>query len=135
MYQTANAAMKWLAAGGLLGLSAASSDAHHSIAAMYAREAPVTVSGVVTAFEFRNPHPLIHLEVDGKGGLKERWTVEWSSRTRLEGRGYTPGTLKPGDQIVVTGGPARDGSKGLFVSRLQRPADGFEYVSSQAAPR
>lgn len=124
-----------LAAGVLLGLGAASSGAHHSITAMYAREKPVTLTGVVTAFEFRNPHPLIHIEVESGNGAREQWTVEWSSRTRLEGRGYTDDTLKPGDRIVITGGPARDGSKGLFVSRLQRPADGFEYVSSQAQPR
>lgn len=124
-----------LAAGVLLALGAGTSGAHHSISAMYAREAPVTVTGVVAAFEFRNPHPLIHLDVESGNGARERWTVEWSSRTRLEGRGYTGDTLKPGDRVVITGGPARDGSKGLFVSRLQRPADGFEYVSNQAQPR
>jgi len=117
----------------LLGL-AATATAHHSITAMYAREKPVTITGTVTAFEFRNPHPLVHLEVEGQAG-KERWAVEWSSRTRLEGRGVTSETLQAGDRIVVTGGPARDGSRGLFVARLKRPADGFEYVSPSQGGR
>ncbi len=117
-----------------LGLIAAGSgDAHHSISAMYARENAITVEGVVTRFEFINPHAIVHLEVATKDGGREQWTIEWSSRTRLSARGYTDGTLKTGDRILVTGGPARDGSKGMFVGRLERPADGFEYISSQGA--
>ncbi len=111
-----------------------SSQAHHSITAMYAEEARITIEGEVTQFEFRNPHPVIHLAVAGKDGRREEWLLEWSSRTRLDSRGYTATVLKPGDRVVVTGGPARDGSKGLFVGRLQRPADGFEYVSSRFMP-
>jgi hypothetical protein len=105
--------------------------AHHSITAMYAEESRITLEGEVTQFEFRNPHPVIHLAVVGKDGVKSEWLLEWSSKTRLDAKGYTATVVKPGDRLVVIGGPARDGSKGLFVGRLQRPADGFEYVSTR----
>jgi hypothetical protein len=105
--------------------------AHHSITAMYAEESRITLEGEVTQFEFRNPHPVIHLEVVGKDGIKSEWLLEWSSKTRLDSKGYAANVVKPGDHLIVTGGPARDGSKGLFVGRLQRPADGFEYVSTR----
>lgn len=121
--------MRCIGAAGFLVLLSGAAGAHHSISAMYAREMPVTVTGSVAAFEFRNPHPVIHLDVVAADGATERWVVEWSNRTRLAGQGVTAETLKTGDRIVVTGGPARDGSKGLFVARLQRPADGYEYVS------
>jgi len=118
----------------LLVLTVPAGYAHHSITAMYAEESRITLEGEVTQFEFRNPHPVIHLAVAGKDGRREEWLLEWSSKTRLDSRGYTATVLKPGDRVVVTGGPARDGSKGLFVGRLQRPADGFEYVSSRFMP-
>ncbi len=108
--------------------------AHHSITAMYAEESRITLEGEVTLFEFRNPHPVIHLAVVGKDGLKSEWLLEWSSKTRLDSRGYSATVVKPGDRLIVTGGPARDGSRGLFVARLERPADGFEYVSTRFAP-
>ena len=103
--------------------------AHHSITAMYAEESRITLEGEVTQLEYRNPHPVIHLAVVGKDGAKSEWLLEWSSKTRLDSRGYTASVLKPGDRLVVTGVPARDGSRGLFVGRLQRPADGFEYTA------
>lgn len=105
--------------------------AHHSITAMYAEESRITLEGEVTQLEYRNPHPVIHLAVVGKDGARSEWLLEWSSKTRLDSRGYTASVLKPGDRLVVTGGPARDGSRGMFVGRLQRPADGFEYVSTR----
>jgi hypothetical protein len=112
----------------------APSFAHHSITAMYAEEARITLEGVVTLFEFRNPHPVIHFAVVGKDGLKSEWLLEWSSKTRLDSKGYAADVVKPGDRLIVTGGPARDGSKGLFIGRLQRPSDGFEYVSTRFTP-
>ena len=107
-------------------------DAHHSIAAMYARENSITVEGKVIRFEYVNPHPAIHLETRSAAGEAEVWVIEWSSRNRLETRGYSADTLQPGDLLVINGAPARDGSRRLFVSKLLRPADGFEYVSSRA---
>jgi Family of unknown function (DUF6152) len=119
----------------LLGLlNATTGTAHHSISAMYARENSVTLEGKVIRFEYVNPHPNIHLETQSAAGNAEVWVIEWSSRNRLETRGYTADTLRSGDQVVISGAPARDGSKRLFVSKLVRPADGFEYVSSRAVP-
>ena len=114
-------------------LGSAAGFAHHSISAMYARENSVTLEGKVIRFEYVNPHPNIHLETQAAAGEAQTWVIEWSSRNRLDSRGYTAETLRPGDLVVIRGAPARDGSKRLFVSKLVRPADGFEYVSSRAA--
>ena len=65
--------------------------AHHSITAMYAEESRITLEGEVTQLEYRNPHPVIHLAVVGKDGAKSEWLLEWSSKTRLDSRGYKIG--------------------------------------------
>jgi len=42
-------------------------------------------------------------------------------------QGISSETLLAGDEIVVFGFPARDGSRLLHIERLRRPADGLEY--------
>ena len=92
-------------------ISPLASHAHHSIAAMYARESAISLEGKVARVEYINPHAVIHLETTTATGQKETWVIEWSSRNRLDARGYTAETLRPGDLVVISGGPARDGSK------------------------
>ena len=100
--------------------------AHHSIAGVYDRTRDVTVDGVVTQFQFVNPHPVMIVDVR-RGGATERWQLEMDNRGELAGVGFTEITFKPGDRVVVTGSPARREPYRLYIQRLQRPADGFAY--------
>ena len=101
--------------------------AHHSIAGAYDDSRRVTIGGVVTRFQFINPHPFLVMEVKGDNGKAQQWTLEMDNRWELVEIGFDNMTLKPGDRIVVTGSPARPQPQRLYIRRLERPADGFSY--------
>ena len=52
------------------GLSLA---AHHSFAAQYDRNKPITLKGAVTRMEWANPHIYFYLDVADPGGAKATW--------------------------------------------------------------
>lgn len=108
--------------------------AHHSIAGVYDSNQRVTVDGVVAEFAFVNPHPFVVVDVVD-GGRSQSWRLELDNRFELVGIGMSADTLKPGDRIVVTGSRARNGTRGLYVRQLDRPADGFRYEQVGASPR
>ena len=57
----------------------------------------------------------------------ERWRLVLDNRHELAAGGMSADTLKAGDRLVVTGGRARNRSRSLYISRLQRRVDGFLY--------
>jgi len=71
------------------------------------------VKGTVTKFEFINPHALIYIDVMGDKGNVEHWIAESSSNNHLSRGGYDKNSLKPGDQVIVTGHRAKNGAYGL----------------------
>ena len=108
--------------------------AHHSISGVYDTSQQVTVEGVVAQFHFVNPHPFLTVEVRGDGGSAQQWRLEMDSRRELVDVGMTEGTLKPGDKVVVKGNPVRDKTQGLYIRRLDRPSDGFQYEQVGSSP-
>ena len=107
---------------------------HHSIAGVYDQAAPVTIDGIVTAFKMVNPHPFLTLAVT-RGGRDEAWKLELDNRYELVDVGMNERTFRVGDRLVVKGSPARDGSRALYASRIDRPADGFWYEQVGSSPR
>ena len=110
-------------------------DAHHSISGVYDRNRPVTIAGVIAEFHFVNPHPFVTLNVDTGAGRPDVWRLEMDNRVELVDVGMTAETLKAGDRITVTGSRARDGSRSLYVLRLDREADAFRYEQVGSSPR
>lgn len=102
-------------------------DAHHSISTYYHRNERVTVEGVVIDVLLRNPHARIRMEATDESGGSDVWTLELDDPGDLQEQGIFSNTIRAGDEIVVTGNPARDGSAALFVQTLRRPADGLNY--------
>ena len=99
-------------------MSSGSLLAHHS-ASIYDRDHTVTLTGTVTEFAFTNPHVEIRFDAtDGKGNT-EHWVAESGPPNRLYRAGWTAKTLKPGDQITVTGAPVKDGRKLLSIKKLE----------------
>ena len=94
--------------------------AHHA-SSNYDREHPITLQGTVTAFEFTNPHVLVHFEVKEKDGTVSKWTAQSGPPRGLFKRGWTRHSLQPGDPITVTGFPSKDGKKVMGVRHLQPP--------------
>lgn len=102
---------------GLLG-AAIPLFAHHSSAA-FDTDHLITIKGTVTNFEWSNPHTFIYLDVKDDTGKVEAWRVEANSPNMLTRVGWTRESVKAGDQVTVTGAPARNGSKIMRLDSIK----------------
>lgn len=92
--------------------------AHHGTSIVYDLTESITLSGVVTDFQFVNPHTLIHFDVTENGEVVS-WLAGLSANTSLaRSEGWTRDILKPGDEITVTGAPARGGAPSVWVQQV-----------------
>src|SRR5215470_5554221 len=102
-------------ASALLGLMAAVPVlAHHSFAAEYDGNKPVTITGVLKSVDWRNPHIYYLVDVkDAATGKIETWTLEGYPPNmlvrRAEGWNRDKVLAKVGTQVTVTGWLARAG--------------------------
>lgn len=108
------------------GLAAATGSAHHSWSAEYDLSRTTLVSGTIARVLIRNPHSALVVNVGGRDGRREQWTVEWGSPQRLRDRGVTEATLRVGESLVVTGNPHRDDDVRSVRAVSVRRADGTE---------
>src|SRR5438270_13652752 len=67
-----------LVAGGLL-VAALPVLAHHSFAAEYDSNKPVTLTGAVSKVEWMNPHARFYVDVKDEGGKMVNWEFELGS--------------------------------------------------------
>ncbi len=101
-----------LSAGLTFALATSSAGAHHAFSAQYDSEQPVTLNGVVVKIDWLNPHAYFYVDVeDAATGEITSWACELTSPVGLMRRGWTRNSMKIGDQVVVDGILARDGSK------------------------
>jgi len=100
----------FLAGLGLL-LSAVPAVAHHAFAAEYDTNLPVTLKGVVTKFEWTNPHARFYIDVKDEKGNVTNWNLELASPNVLRRNGWSRTSLQVGDQVTIEGSQAKDGSK------------------------
>ena len=84
--------------------------AHHSFKAQYDENQIITLSGTVTKVTWTNPHVLVYIDVKDGGTNVINWELELASPNGLLSQGWKVDSLKPGNQIAVSGNPARDGS-------------------------
>ena len=96
-----------LASAVLLGGHAA---AHHSFAAEFDAQKPVTLKGTVVKWEMINPHGWITLAVSGGDSKTTQWMIETSNPNGLMRLGWSKRSLKFGDEITVEAYRAKDGS-------------------------
>jgi hypothetical protein len=92
---------------------------HHSSAA-YDVANVVTLKGIVTALDWRNPHVRIHVNVPD-GGRIVNWDVETLSTGQMSLRGVTNGFIKPGDSISLDVFVAKDAGHTALVHILTLP--------------
>jgi hypothetical protein len=105
--------------GGVFGVLLATVPvlAHHSTAS-YDLIHGTLLDGVVAGFAWENPHVHILLDVTGEDSI-EHWTIELESPSILQRLGWVRDTLKQGDQVLVTGGRAKNGSFNLRAAYVQ----------------
>jgi Family of unknown function (DUF6152) len=91
--------------------------AHHG-AAEYDNTRSVSIQGTVTEVKYLNPHVLILFAVKDDKGQSVEWTAESQSPNLLSRRGWSRSTLKPGDQITVTGHPVKNGVPAMSAQKI-----------------
>ena len=105
---------------------------HHSFTAQYDIEKVIEIEGTVTEVWYQNPHARVYLEMISENGNPEIWETETYPRNILDRRGWKHDDLKVGDDVVVTGRRARDGSNRLQMLTIVRPSDGWEGIGFDA---
>ncbi len=126
------------AAAFALALAAASSPAHHS-AGVFDPDTMVSVTGTVTDFQFVNPHVLVYINVTNDDGSEQAWGGELTAPNRLQRMAnlpvrWTRDILKPGDEIVMEGHPARNGAPAMDVVTIIN-ADGVAIIGGTGIQR
>jgi hypothetical protein len=102
----------------------ASAVAHHGVSAYDVTKA-ITLKGVVTRFDFINPHSELRVDVIDQSGHKVNWLCEAGSLNFLVRRGWSRNSLKAGDEITVMGNAAKNGAANLRLTKVVLP-DGKE---------
>lgn len=77
--------------------------AHHGFAAHFDPEDPIRLEGIVTGFDFINPHSFLHLEVVDESGEKQDYVCDLQARTQMVRHGYDESLFTLGEAIVVEG--------------------------------
>jgi len=94
----------------VLGTLSVPALAHHSFAAEFDRNKPVSVKGTITKLEWTNPHIWFYVDVKDATGKVTNWGFSAGPPGLLTRRGVRKENLLPGTVVVVTGFRAKDGS-------------------------
>ena len=102
-----------------VSLGASNALAHHSFAPHFDASKPVSISGVVTQFEARNPHSYLHIAAVDENGRTREYKCESNGVTQLSRNGLTPATLKAGTSVRVKGSLSRHSPYMCFFNSVE----------------
>ena len=92
----------------ILLVAAIPASAHHSFAAVFDVNQPVTVKGVVTEVRLENPHSWFFIDVKDASGKVEKWAFEGSTPTSLLRSGVKPSDDLKKQRHATPARPTRD---------------------------
>jgi len=107
--------------------------AHHSFAAEFDINKPITLTGTVTSVEWQNPHTWFYLDVKDEAGNVSNWGMELATPNLLVRNGWTKSTLKAGDAVTVEGYAAKDGKNIGNARTIVIKATGQRLVAGSSA--
>lgn len=103
-------------------------EAHHSFAAQFDVNKPVTLNGTITRMLWANPHAWLYIDVKGADGKVVNWACENNSLNSLFRAGWKKTDLPVGVAVTVKGFAARNGMPMLSIEKVTLP-DGRELFS------
>ena len=105
--------------------------AHHSFAAEFDLNQPITLKGVVTKVDWLNPHIYVYMDVKDEAGKTVNWSVEGAPPNTLYRLGWRKDTLKPGDPVTIDAFKAKDGTSTANARQVLLP-DGRKVFAGSA---
>src|SRR5262249_60463735 len=75
--------------------------AHHSFAAEFDANQPVTLKGTIVKMDWVNPHTWIHLDVKNPDGTVTRWMIEGGTPNTLVRRGFTKKSVEAAPEFTI----------------------------------
>jgi hypothetical protein len=112
-----------IAIAGLL-LSGVPAMAHHAFATEFDALKPVTMKGIVTKIDWANPHVWFYINVKTESGVIENWGFEMGGPNSLRNSGWSRETMKIGDEVIVEGSLAKNGSHNVNAKSVTMASTG-----------
>jgi hypothetical protein len=123
----------WAGLALALAMEPAAMFAHHSFAAEYDSNQPVTLKGTLTKTEWTNPHGWIYVDVKGDDGKVTNWAIEFGSPNALLRRGLRRTDFPSGIEVTVKGSRSKSGSPTVNASSVTLP-DGRNLYTGSSNP-
>ena len=99
-------------------LTGASLSAHHSFAAEFDINKPITLQGTVTKIEWVNPHVYVYLDVKDASGKVTSWSLSSLGPAAARRAGVTRANFGQGQTVTINGYHAKDNSNFAFMRKM-----------------